>query len=184
MGQSEQKWWVQKQTEPGQENHGPNWKCKGIQKSEENFEAWNECLEFFLKINNIPEEKRGPTFLTLIGTQNFITLKALCKPKKLKEIKYPKLVKTFGDYVNQRLLFIGKFCVWTQRENELISDYVAELQKLSAHCNFKDKLEEQLRDQITHGIINSTLKKKLYEEPDLTYKKCKAILSSGWIHYK
>jgi len=47
------------------------------------------------------------------------------------------------------------------------------LQNYTISCNFGNNLEEALRDQVVHGVCNIMLKKKLCEEPELTYEKTK-----------
>ena len=46
---------------------------------------------------------------------------------------------------------------------------MAELRRLSEHCNFGDALEKALRDRIAVGIGDEAIQKKLLSEPDLTY---------------
>ena len=58
-----------------------------------------------------------------------------------------------------------------QNDEESISVYVAELRKLSEHCDFKDNLNDSLRDRLVCGIKHGNIQKKLLSESDLTLQK-------------
>ena len=54
---------------------------------------------------------------------------------------------------------------------ETVSAYVAELRKLSEHCEFADTLSDMLRDRLVCGINDQRLQRRLLSEPQLTYAK-------------
>ena len=54
---------------------------------------------------------------------------------------------------------------------ESIAEYVAELRRLSTHCQFEGYLEDELCDQLVCGLRNDNMRKKLFAEEKLTYKK-------------
>ena len=62
----------------------------------------------------------------------------------------------------------------SQCSGESISDYLAELRRLSTHCNFND-LGEALRDRLVCGLTKETVQKKLLTEADLTLAKATQI---------
>ena len=49
--------------------------------------------------------------------------------------------------------------------------YVAELHKLSIHCDFGDTLNERLRDQLVWGMNNQRVQRSLLAVPELTFSK-------------
>ena len=51
-----------------------------------------------------------------------------------------------------------------QKENETISDYIALLQKLASNCNFREFLDEVLRDRFVCGLINGSIRRRLLAE--------------------
>ena len=63
-----------------------------------------------------------------------------------------------------------KFYCRNQHENESISDYVAELRKLTLNCNFREFLDEALRDRFVCGLINNSTRRRLLAERTLTLK--------------
>lgn len=44
-----------------------------------------------------------------------------------------------------------------QKPHQSISDYIAELRRLSVHCAFGDQLTAMLRDRIVCGILNEVV---------------------------
>ena len=63
-----------------------------------------------------------------------------------------------------------KFYCRDQNENESISDYIAVLRKYTLHCNFRGFLDEALRGRFVHGLINSSIRRRLLAERTLTLK--------------
>ena len=63
-----------------------------------------------------------------------------------------------------------KFNSRSQKPGESIVCYVAELRRLSEHCEYGDHLEEMLRDQLVCGVANGH-QQRLLAEADLTFDK-------------
>ena len=76
--------------------------------------------------------------------------------------------------VVQRFTFHSRI----RRQGELVSNYVAELNKLSEHCVFGDSLQEMLRDRLVCGISDPRIQRRLLSEPDLTYKRAYDLASA------
>ncbi|CAI6345745.1 unnamed protein product [Macrosiphum euphorbiae] len=144
---------------------------------EEDFETWVERLELYMLVNKIKENKAA-IFLTLIGSEGYKVLKSLCTPELPKDVEYEKLVSNMKDYLQPKVSILAersKFRNCLQENNETITEFMTKLQKLSILCGFGNNLEEALRDQIVHGVSDRMLKKKLCEEPNLTYGRTKEI---------
>ena len=60
-----------------------------------------------------------------------------------------------------------------QAKGESISDYLAELRRLSTHCEFGAYLKEALRDRLMCGLWNESIQKKL---ADLSLAKAQKLL--------
>jgi hypothetical protein len=58
-----------------------------------------------------------------------------------------------------------------QSTGESVKDYVAELRKLSEYCEFRDSLEDTLRDRFVCGIRGENVQRKLLPIQDLTLQK-------------
>lgn len=59
----------------------------------------------------------------------------------------------------------------TQKPGETISDFVAQLRKLSEYCEFGNTLEDMLRDRLVCGCKDHRLQCKLLAEADLSFDK-------------
>uniref|UniRef100_A0A5S6QHL3 Reverse transcriptase domain-containing protein n=1 Tax=Trichuris muris TaxID=70415 RepID=A0A5S6QHL3_TRIMR len=56
-----------------------------------------------------------------------------------------------------------------QRPNESIADFVAELRRLSEHCNFGNGLDTALRDRLVCGISDESLQRRLLADQVATF---------------
>ena len=64
-----------------------------------------------------------------------------------------------------------KFNKHVQLPSETVSEYVAELRKLSEHYKFEAFLDNALRDRFVCGLRSEATQKKLLLEADLTFAK-------------
>ena len=55
-------------------------------------------------------------------------------------------------------------------ENETITEYLAELRKLTLNCDFKDFLDQALRDRFVCGLQNNSIRWRLLAEKKLMLK--------------
>ena len=66
-----------------------------------------------------------------------------------------------------------------QEPGESIADYIAELRRLSTHCNFEAaQLEEALRDRLVCGLRNEACQRRLLTKSDLTFQEALKIAQS------
>ena len=120
-------------------------------------EEWTqyvERLQQFFVANNITGEdkavKRRATFLSLVGHSAYNLLRNPIAPAKPTDKTFGELVSILTKHyspkpteVMQRLRFNSR----VRRDEESIADYVAELRKLAAFCNYDDSLDKMLRDR-------------------------------------
>ena len=52
-----------------------------------------------------------------------------------------------------------------------MTEYLAELRKLAAHCKFENKLDDTLRDRFVCGLRDEAVRRRLVAEKDLTLTK-------------
>ena len=67
----------------------------------------------------------------------------------------------------------------TQKPGEKISEFVAQLRKLSEHCEFGETLEDMLRDRLVCGCRDHHLQCKLLAESDLNFEKAFKIAKAA-----
>ena len=65
-----------------------------------------------------------------------------------------------------------------QAAGETIADYVAELRRLSTHCEFGDYLEDALRDRLVCGLRDEAIQRRLLSKNELTFAKAWEVAQS------
>ena len=97
------------------------------------------------------------------------TIIALTKPAT---ISYNDLIKNHLDpKPPMKAERYFKFHQRNQKEGETIAQYLAELRKLSQHCEFADKVDKALRDRLVCGLQSGQIQKRLLAEKELTLQK-------------
>eukprot|EP00731_Ephydatia_muelleri_P004047 Em0002g223a len=77
--------------------------------------------------------------------------------------------------IMQRFNFNGRM----QKGEEAVAEYVAELRRIAEHCEFKDALDEMLRDRLVCGIKDTRVQRRLLAEPKLTFAKALEIAQAA-----
>lgn len=78
-------------------------------------------------------------------------------------------VKLIAHYDPKLLIIVERYLFHKrdQAANETIAEYVAELRRLAAKCNFGPYLDQALRDRFVCGINSEQVQKGLLTESDL-----------------
>ena len=101
-----------------------------------------------------------------VGPKTYKLLSSLALPQLPGELNYDtivKLMKEHNDPIPSVIVQRFKFNSHVRR-TETVREYVAELRKLSEHCEFGTNLEEMLRDRLVCGINNRQIQTKLLAE--------------------
>ena len=96
----------------------------------DNWPAYIERLEQFFSVNNIVDEKKVATLVTVIGKKAYNLLRSLLAPEKPSTKSYDRLVQAIQSYLDPQPLAIAqcfKFHQRNQKSDETISQFVAEL---------------------------------------------------------
>ena len=152
-------------------------KIENFDDSIEQWPSYIERLEQYFAVNEISNEKRVPALLSLIGGKTYALLRNLTTPDKTKDKSYADIVKVLKEHLSPAPLEIAeryRFHKRDQRDSESIHEYVAQLRKLSEHCNFPD-LNNTLRDRIVCGLKSEQIQKKLLSVQGLTLEKAVQI---------
>lgn len=133
-------------------------------------------LEQYFLVNNIKEELKVPTLITVMGGAGYELLVTLCTPDKPSSKKFVDLVKVMGNHLQPKPSILAERYTFRKRkqaQGESIAEYVAELRRLSKHCGFDDRLNESLRDQLVCGLTNETIRQRLFseEQENLPFEK-------------
>ena len=132
---------------------------------------YTERLGQFFVANDVKDDaKKVAVFLTVIGSKAYDLLHSLLAPEVPSSKKYEELVAVLGEHLNPKPLVIAerfKFHHRNQKEGETVAQYMAALRKLTERCEFKDYLEEALRDRLVCGLRNEAVQRRLLSEKDL-----------------
>ena len=110
----------------------------------------------------------------MIGGKTYERLRNLVSPKLPETLKYSELVDVFKQQYEPQPLVIAErfhFHRRNQTTGESISEYMAELRRLSTNCDFCDYLEQALRDRLVCGLRNEGIQRRLLAEAELTLKR-------------
>ena len=92
------------------------------------------------------------------------TLRSLLAPTLLLDKSFSELLVTLKQHFDTKPLMIGKrfhFYKRSQKPNETVAEFLADIQKLSDHCDFGSFLDQALRDRFVCGVHNATVQKRL-----------------------
>ena len=118
-------------------------------------------------------KKQIAMFLTIIGNETYSFLRNLLAPESPTGKTVKTLSETLIDHLKPQPIIIAeryKFYCRDQSENETVTKYLAELRKLTLNCDFKDFLDQALRDRFACGLQNNSIRRRLLEERKLTLK--------------
>lgn len=134
-------------------------KIEEFDEGTENFTMYIERLEEYFTANDILEDRKKRAVLnTVIGKTTYALLCNLISPKRTSEFQYTELKQILHDHFTPKVIIIAErftFYNRNQQENESITQYQAELRRLSSKCDFKTFLFEALRDRFVCGLRDS-----------------------------
>uniref|UniRef100_A0A5S6Q6F6 CCHC-type domain-containing protein n=1 Tax=Trichuris muris TaxID=70415 RepID=A0A5S6Q6F6_TRIMR len=138
----------------------------------ESWSCFEERLEFFFEARRITDAlQRRAVFLTVVCNRTYELLRALAQPNKVNTLTYSQLVDLLRNHFDPRpneILQRYHFYCRVQKDGESVNDFVAELRRLSAKCNF-GHLDEMLRDRLVCGIRDEAVQRRLFAEKDLDF---------------
>lgn len=146
--------------------------------SEGDWASYSARLDHFITANDIAENKRAATLLTVVGSTTYRLLENLLAPVKPGAKSYEDLCKTLVDHLQPKPLVIAeryRFHMRNQSSGETVSQYLAELRRLARYCDFAAYLPQALRDRFVCGIVSQGTRRKLLAEKDLTLAMAETI---------
>lgn len=141
----------------------------------EDWTCYCERLEQFFVANDInDEDKRRAVLLSVCGSSVYQLVRNLLAPVKPSQKSFTELVQLVRNHFCPSpsvTVHRYNFNSRVQKEDETVSQFVAELRKTSEHCGFGDKLEDMLRDRLVCGTRNVSVQRRLLAETGLTFAK-------------
>lgn len=148
----------------------------------EDWPTYVERLELFCAANDIKDDRKKACLLTQMGAKTYRLLQNLVLPAKPVDKSYADIVKILSDHLVPTRLTISeryRFYKRNQKPEETITEYVAELRKLTKYCKFEKFLDEMLRDRFVCGVHSETIQELLLTKEDkMTFTEAVAIALS------
>ena len=134
--------------------------------------SYLEHVAIFFDINDIPDEKKSPSFLTLVGEATYNLLRSLCARALPSSKGYDDLATLLTSHLEPEPLVISErfhFHRRAQREDESVAEFGAELRRLAVRCSFQEAvLDETIRDRFVCGLRSEPTQRCLLTEKKLT----------------
>ncbi|XP_039761434.1 uncharacterized protein K02A2.6-like [Pararge aegeria] len=138
-----------------------------------NWDSYIDRLKFCFEANSvIVDNVKRANFFTVCGSRVYDTLLALITPRKATEVTFAEIETLLGKHYSPKPNEISmsfKFYKRDQKRSESVSDFIADVRKLSSKCNFTD-LERMLRDKLVCGMSDSRLQYELLKKDNLRYQ--------------
>lgn len=105
---------------------------------------WNlygQRFEHFAKANKVADEEKLHLFLAMIGAPTYKLLASLSAPTEPGELTYKEVVDKLAAHFKPKPIVIAerfRFYKTAQKSGEKMADYLAELRRLAATCDFKE----------------------------------------------
>jgi len=145
-----------------------------FQPEAEEFSAYLERVELYFEANGIKQDKQVPVFLSVLGAKTYSLLRTLVAPESPRSKEFKTLAELLKDHFQPKPLVIAErftFHRRNQQREESVMQYLAELRRLATHCEFKDYLDEALRDRFVCGLNSEAIQKRLLTEDKLDLKR-------------
>ena len=140
----------------------------------ETWESYTERLGQYFIANDVHDDLKVPSLLSIIGPKYYSLLKNLCAPTKPSAMTFDELIKKLTDHLSPKPSEIAeryRFHKRDQAAGESVTMYMAELRRLAIHCEFGDSLNKTLRDRFVCGLKQEHIQKRLLAESKLDLEK-------------
>ncbi len=129
----------------------------------EDWGTYVERVELYCEANAIADDKKVAVLLSLMGAKTYGLLRSLLTPEKPADKTFQEIVDILNEHLNPKPLVIAekfRFHKRNQAKGESISEYIAELRRLSEHCQFGAGLADALRYRLVCGMHNESTQKR------------------------
>ena len=143
-------------------------KLTEFDKSTEDWSSYVERLQLFFEANEITNEgKQKAILLSSCGAVVYKLFKSLTAPTKPSEKSLPDLIQIMKDHQEPKPNPIAerfKFNNRNRKPEETVSQYIAELRRLTEHCQYGISLGDMLHDCFVCGMNHERIQQKLLSE--------------------
>ena len=148
---------------------GHHGSLKEYSPAQENWPEYIERLELYFIANDIvaPEKKRA-ILLNGCGPATYKLFRNLAAPNRPSDLSYDDLKQLMAQHTTPKpSIMVERFRFHSRAQNS-VAEFVAQLRRLSEHCEFGATTKEMLRDRLVCGLADTSIQRKLLAEKDLT----------------
>ena len=142
---------------------------------QERLSVYLERFQMYVTAYSVKDEKKVPLFLTVIGPTVFSLLHDLFAPESPTGKTYAELTDKLKAHFDPKpaniLTSRHMFHCRNQAPSESIAEYMVELRRLAARCEFGAFLDQALRDRLVFGIRSEYTQKQLLTQTDINLSK-------------
>lgn len=152
----------------------PIGKIETFEMGEHNWETYIRRIKQFIALNAIEANLHVAMLVTHVGAKCYELMCDLCAPTPPEEKTFDELVDIVKNHLEPQRSEIAERHIFRQRQQqrgESISDYLQGLKHLAKTCEFKQTLEENLRDQFVSGLHSEEMRSRLFAEKNIDYKR-------------
>jgi hypothetical protein len=132
-------------------------------------------MKHYFVANDVADAaKKRSILLSACGPSTYKVIRNLVEDGKLDTTSYDdivKLVKGYYDPPPSVTMQRYKFNTRIRSATEKVADYVAALREIAQHCEYKDSLQDLLRDRLVCGVNHEGITNRLLAEKKLAYEK-------------
>ena len=152
-----------------------------FQPGREKVSDYLDHIILYFEAYGVADEKQVAVLLTAIGGETYALLTSLLSPAKPRDKSFTEITEVLKKHFEpQSVIIIEQFHFHRRQQggNESIAEYVAALRRLATTYDFKEYLEQALRDRVVCGLRHEPTQKKLLTESKLTLAKAIEIVQS------
>ncbi|XP_030586939.1 uncharacterized protein K02A2.6-like [Archocentrus centrarchus] len=147
----------------------------------EDWTTYVERVEQYCVANKVENERKVAVLLSVMGAKTYNLLRSLITPAKPAAKSFKEITEVLQKHFQPKPLVIAerfRFHKRHQLKTESTSEYIADLRRLSEHCQFGEGLSDALRDRFVCGLHNESIQKRLLTEDNLTLNRALEIAIS------
>ena len=143
----------------------------------EQWKIWRQELELYLtatESDTKSDKIKTSILLTCIGKRGREIYNTFTWENVGDSLKFNIVIEKFKEYCNPRtnVTFLRyKFFTYKKVDGQSFDEFVTELKKRSAECQFGTLKDELVRDIIICGLADNRLRERLLRDPGLTLEK-------------
>ena len=142
--------------------------------------AYSERLQQYFEANDVADAgKQRAVLLSGCGLSTYKLIRNLVAPRKPRDCSFAELTEAVRNHHKPRPPIIVQRFTCSRKQGDSVASFVAELRRLTEHCDFGVTLEDMLRDRLVYGINEPTLQRRLLAQDKLMFKTALKV-SQAW----